>query len=144
MASRHESRRRHARTAASSRSAPHRRHEPSMNAIDRFGEMTRRTQPYRRHCEASPWDEASMHGSYGASGSSGASGPTASRSLISVLSSHPLTPPRPERIHTLTVLPSSVTLFLHNRIISAVACCCTFEYARIPQHPRTSEEKEYT
>jgi hypothetical protein len=44
---------------------------------------------------------------------------------------------------TLTFPPSSVTLFSINRIISAVSAVVRLSLARPPQHPRTSEEKEY-
>jgi len=44
---------------------------------------------------------------------------------------------------TLTVPPYSVTLSSYNRIISAVFAVVRLSFARSPQHPRTSEEKEY-
>jgi len=49
----------------------------------------------------------------------------------------------PRISNTLTVLPSSVTLLIYNRISSAVAAVVRLSTARSPQHPRTSEEKEY-
>lgn len=116
--------------AASSRHPPHRRHESSMCAIYTVNPLT----PPRAMVSGG----VIFFGWGGFHSLWGRFPPFKSSHLVSWDKSL-----KTAVCPTLTFPPSSVTLFSINRIISAVSAVVSLSLARPPQHPRTSEEKEY-